>query len=352
MVGYAAAHAVEVVQPVHIVNAVEVVHRTGEVVHILAVAEVHIKAVPRSDKRREVEAGKQVVPVALGGFAAVFLGSALLVVKHVLVANGVFHLAALGWRLVVDVPAIVHHRRESVSLAEAVHEFGGNVVVFHIGIWLHGVGVVVELLKYGPGQLAEIRHASRHVKRGVPLPYRALGLDAARQYAHTQQAVVAVEVAVLNADVDHARQPRAIPGRKRAAIEVDVLHHIGVDGAHKSAHVLGIVDGRAVDGDVVLVVVAAAHKQARSAVAARLHPGKTLYGLQHIGLAEKHWHRHYLLLAKRHGAHLRRSHAEIAAAAIHHHIIKSHATDQTAAVGSGRSRIGSSHMSLAQHKQY
>ncbi len=164
--------------------------------------------------------------------------------------------------------------------------------------------------------------------------------------------MVAVEVAVLKAYVDHARQPRAIPGRECAAIEVDVLHHVGVDGAHKPAHVLGIVDGRAVDGDIVLVVVAAAHKQPRSAVAARLHPGKALYGLQHIGLAEKHRHRHYLLLAKRHGAHLRRGHAEIAAAAIHHHIIKSHATGQTAAVGGGRSRIGSSNVSLARHKQY
>lgn len=115
---------------------------------------------------------------------------------------------------------------------------------------------------------------------------------------------------------------------------------------------LGIVDGRAVDGDIVLVVVAAAHKQASSAVAARLHPGKALYGLQHVGLAEKHRHRHYLLLAKRHRAHLRRSHTEIAAAAIHHHIIKSHSTGQTAAVGGGRSRICSSHMSLARDEQY
>ncbi len=180
VVGYAAAHAVEVVQPIHIVDAVEVAHRADEVVHILAVAEVHIKAVPRCDKRREVEAGKQVVPVALGGFAAVFLGSALLVVKHIQVANGVFHPVALGGRLVVDVTAIIHHRREPVGLAEAVHEFGCNVIVLHVGIWLHGVGIVVELLQYGPGQLAEIRHAPRHVKRGVPLPYRALGLDAAR----------------------------------------------------------------------------------------------------------------------------------------------------------------------------
>ena len=102
--------------------------------------------------------------------------------------------------------------------------------------------------------------------------------------------MVLVIVALLYAHIYHARQSRAISCRKCATVEVDVAHHVGVDGTYIPLEVLGIVYRRSVEGDIVLVVIATTHKKSSSALCARLHTGKLLERLHHIGLAKKYGH--------------------------------------------------------------
>ena len=117
--------------------------------------------------------------------------------------------------------------------------------------------------------------------------------------------MVLVIVALLYAHIYHARQSRAISCRKCATVEVDVAHHVGVDGTYISLEVLGIVYRRAIEGDIVLVVVAATHEKPCGAISTGLHTGKLLERLQYIGLAKKYRNGQYLPLAHGDGTHLR-----------------------------------------------
>ena len=151
----------------------------------------------------------------------------------------------------------------------------------------------------------EIGQAGSHVERCAPFPNGAFNLKPARQRAQTQQAMKSFEIALLDAHVNHARQARPIAGGKGSAIEVDAAHHVWIDRTHITPQVLGIVDGGAVERDIVLVVVATAHKDAGAAFGARLHAWQFLNGFKHIGFAQKYGGRQNLLLAERQGAHLR-----------------------------------------------
>ena len=95
---------------------------------------------------------------------------------------------------------------------------------------------------------------------------------------------------------------------------------------------LCIVNGRAVERDVVLVIVASTHKDACAALGARLDTREFLYGFEHIRLTQEHGDRQDLFLAERNGTHLRGCYTEVVAAAIDHNILKMNTTGQSTAV--------------------
>ena len=159
------------------------------------------------EKCGEIDARQQVAPAALVAAGAVILAAALLVDDHHCIAYRALGAIALGGRLVVVVLAVVEQGRNAVAGIELVHHLGSDVVVFHVGVGLQGAGPVVELLEYGLCNEIEVGHACGNVKRRVASPYRALGLHPAREHAQAQQSVVAVVVSLLDAHVDHARQP-------------------------------------------------------------------------------------------------------------------------------------------------
>ena len=130
-----------------------------------------------------------------------------------------------------------------------------------------------------------------------------------RHHSRCQRAVVAVEVAVLQLHIDHARQSRSIARRKAALVDCHAAHHLRAEHRHESFQVFRIIDRKAIDCNLVLVVVAAAHIDAGGAVAARLHSWQCLQCFQNVDLAERCRNRLYLAYRQLVGTHLRRAYA-------------------------------------------
>ena len=97
-------------------------------------------------------------------------------------------------------------------------------------------------------------------------------------------------VAVVLCDVEHSAQTAAETGGKGAFVEGDVLDSVGVEGGEEAAHVGDVVEGHAVEEEEVLVGAAAADVHAAVALAAGLHSGHELQGLDEVGLAEHDGH--------------------------------------------------------------
>ena len=114
-------------------------------------------------------------------------------------------------------------------------------------------------------------------------------------------------VAVVLRDVEHGAQAAAEAGGEGAFVEGDVLDGVGVEGREEAAHVADVVEGHAVEEEEVLVGAAAAHIHAAVALAAALHSGHELQGLDEVGLAEHHGHGLDFLHGHHVGAHLRRA---------------------------------------------
>ena len=114
-------------------------------------------------------------------------------------------------------------------------------------------------------------------------------------------------VAVVLCDVEHRTEAAAETGGEGALVEGDVFHGVGVEGREETAEVTDVVEWHAVEEEEVLVGSAAAHVHAAVALAAALHAGHELQGLDDVGLAEHHGYGLDLLHGHLRGAHLRRA---------------------------------------------
>ena len=155
----------------------------------------------------------------------------------------------------------------------------------------------------GPRQQVEPRTAQTEVERGAevdtahfavlyvpsvrfPLD-RPVYLHRTVYHSDAVAAVDALPVAVVGAYVYHTRQATTIAGREATLVEVDILHHVGIERREESERVVHLIEWCAVDEKEVLVVVAAMNVQAGSHLDAFLHTRHALQLLHDIGRGEQ-----------------------------------------------------------------
>ena len=308
--------------------------------------------VVKVEARREVLYARTVV-AGDGGGAPVGVGAGLLKAAYdVVVILGVGHLhvhEGLGGELVVpaqgayDVaPGVLHAHAhvlveggdgvylavhlvlapvdaavEARALAELVRELGVEVVevVARVELGVGGLGGGGGLLAAGvvdghDGGYDEefgIGAARRDAEGGLLFDDGPLDVELGGDEAYGEVAVQLLVVAVVLRDVEHRAQAAAEAGGEGAFVEGDVLHGVGVEGREEAAEVADVVEGHAVEEEEVLVGAAAAHVHAAVALAAALHAGHQLQGLDDVGLAEHHGYGLDLLHGHLRGAHLRRA---------------------------------------------
>ena len=111
----------------------------------------------------------------------------------------------------------------------------------------------------------------------------AVQLKAAVEQSDAIGTVQALPVAIVGAHVDDRRQPAAVACGETALVEVDVLHHVGVERREETHRVVNLIERCAVDEEEVLVVVAAMHVESRGHLDALLHTRQALQRLYHVG---------------------------------------------------------------------
>ena len=111
----------------------------------------------------------------------------------------------------------------------------------------------------------------------------AVQLKAAVEQSDAIGTVQALPVAIVGAHVDDRRQPAAVACGETALVEVDVLHHVGVERREETHRVVNLIERCAVDEEEVLVVVAAMHVESRGHLDALLHTRQALQRLHHVG---------------------------------------------------------------------
>ena len=236
-----------------------------------------------------------VVPV----YGGVEVAPAELVVHDVAIRTLLVPVVVGGQRIAPVKETDAHVR----APAEEVGELHVQVVEHVVHLQVFFVVEVVGDGLGGPRQQVEPRTAQAEVERGAEVdtahfaalyvPSVRFPLDGTVQLHRTvyhSDAVAAVDalpVAVVGANVYHARQATTIAGREAALVEVDVLHHIGIERREESERVVHLVEWCAVYKKEVLVVVAAMNVKAGSHLDAFLHTRHALQLLHDIGRGEQ-----------------------------------------------------------------
>ena len=121
---------------------------------------------------------------------------------------------------------------------------------------------------------------------GTVVAHRSVGFNLRREQAHGGGEMMPVRVAAACADVQHRRRAATIAGRHQPLVEVDIAHRIVVERREEPHQVAHVVNGGAVEQNLVLCRCAASHLIAAQAVALHLHARQELQTLDDIALAQ------------------------------------------------------------------
>ena len=182
--------------------------------------------------------------------------------------------------LVIEVvQTVVHVEIQAVPVAETMRQLG--------------VEVVEEIVSVETGQLQNrcqqerVHAAAADGVGGLSLPEGAFEVQFVADHADAEASVRLIEIAVVRPDIEDAGDAAAVAGREGSLVQRNLLHGFRLENGENAQHVLGIVDGNAVQHEQVLVRSAAPDVKAGEAFRSALHAGEHLNGFQDIGLAEE-----------------------------------------------------------------
>ena len=183
---------------------------------------------------------------------------------------------------------------KGVAVVEAVRHLGVEVVEVVAKVLFDGIYVEFHEATHGDEHEVEPAGAEAEVERSTTSlhspPMKGDGpfdLQTSLGEADDERAMIVLHIALAGAGVNNRGYAPTVASRETTLVEVDVLHDIGVERREEAEGVVGVVEGRTVDEEEILVAIATVDVEVGGQFGTGRHTREALDGLHEVRGAEE-----------------------------------------------------------------